>query len=269
VPNAKYPSLDNQVLLHDAVEQKLRALPGVINEAMAERYWPKGDAVGARVHIGPPNPSAPWITVVGIVGNTRNDPALPRAEPMMFISQRQDPYGADTFLIRTAGDPLAMVNTVRRAIADVDPSIPMYKVRTMASVISDRFAMRRLPVVLMTAFGALALLLASVGVYAMFATMAAAREREFGVRVALGSSRGAIAGLVLRQGAVWMAVGLGIGTIGVVFAARLVRSQLFGVPPFDPFAIGAAVLTLLICAGLALFVPVRRASRVDPITVLR
>jgi ABC-type antimicrobial peptide transport system permease subunit len=126
-----------------------------------------------------------------------------------------------------------------------------------------------LPAVLMGAFGALALLLASVGVYAMFANMAAAREREFGVRVALGASRGAIVRLVLRQGLVWMLVGLGIGTFGVLMAARLVRTQLFGVPQFDPIAIGLAVLSLLVCAAAALLAPVRRASRADPITVLR
>jgi putative ABC transport system permease protein len=120
-----------------------------------------------------------------------------------------------------------------------------------------------------SAFGGLALVLASVGVYAMFASMAAASEREFGVRVALGSSPGAIAGLVLRQGGTWMLLGLGVGTLGVMAAARLVRTQLFGVDQFDPVAIGLAVLSLLICATVALLAPVRRASRVDPISVMR
>jgi ABC-type antimicrobial peptide transport system permease subunit len=145
----------------------------------------------------------------------------------------------------------------------------MYKVATMTDVIGERFASHRLPVVLMTSFGALALVLASVGVYAMFANMAAAREREFGVRVALGSSRSAIASLVLRQGGAWMALGLAVGAVGVILAARLVRTQLFGVRELDPVAIGAAVIVLLLCAALALIGPVRRATRVDPITVLR
>ena len=121
----------------------------------------------------------------------------------------------------------------------------------------------------MTAFGGLALLLASVGVYAMFASMAAAREREFGVRVALGSTRRDIAGLVLRQGGVWMAVGLAGGAVGVVLVARLLRGLLYGVAPFDPIALGMAVVLLLACAAVALLGPVRRATRVDPITVLR
>jgi putative ABC transport system permease protein len=240
----------------------------IINEAMANRYWPKGNAIGARVHIGPPDPTAPWITVVGIVGNVRNDATQLAPEPIMYVPVRQQTWG-DAFVVRAARDPLALTSSVRRVIASVDPTLPMYKVSTMQGTIGDGFATRRLPVVLMTSFGALALLLASVGVYAMFATMAAAREREFGVRVALGSSRGAIAALVLRQGGLWMVVGLVAGTAGVIAISRALEAQLFGVPALDPIAIGVAVLVLVVCAGLALLVPVRRATSVDPITVLR
>ena len=240
----------------------------VITEAMARRYWPNGDALGARVHIGPPNPDAPRLTVVGVVGDVRNDPTPLGPEPMMFLPLRQQPYG-NAFAVRTAGDPLALAGAVRRTLGAIDPALPMHELSTMRAVVDGGFAARRLPVVLMMAFGALALLLASVGVYAMFASMAAAREREFGIRVALGSSRRAIAALVLRQGGVWMSVGLAVGAVGVVLAARLLRTQLYGVPAFDPVALGLALAALLVCAGVALLVPVRRASRVDPITVLR
>jgi predicted permease len=240
----------------------------VINEAMAKKYWPKGNAVGARVHIGPPNPNAPWITVIGVVGSMRNDPTHLAPDPMMFLPFRQESYG-NTLVIRTSVDPASLSNSVRQAIRSVDPMIPTYKLATMNSVLGDAFTSRRLPVVLMTSFGVLALLLASVGVYAMFANMAQAREREFGVRVALGSSPSQIAGLVIRQGGAWMVLGLAIGTLGVVAASRMLRSQLFGVAEFDPVAIGSAVLVLLVCAGVALLVPVRRATKADPITVLR
>ena len=240
----------------------------VINEAMARRYWPKGNAVGAQIHIGPPNPTAPWITVIGVVGNVRNDPTRLSPEPTMYLPFRQSSFG-NVLAIRTSGNPIALTSAVRRAIASIDPMIPLYKISTMSDVIGDSFVMRRLPVVLITSFGGLALLLVSVGVYAMFANMAAAREREFGVRVALGSTRGAIARLVLGQGGVWMAAGLVIGAVGVVGAGRLLRSQLFGVAQFDPVAIGAALIVLVACATVALLVPVRRATRVDPITVLR
>jgi predicted permease len=240
----------------------------VINEAMARRYWPKGNAVGAQIHIGPPNPTAPWITVIGVVGDVRNNPTRLTADPTMYLPFRQSSFG-NVLAVRTSGDPIALTSAVRRAIQAIDPMIPVYKISTVNDVIGESFVMHRLPVMLITAFGGLALLLASVGVYAMFANMAAAREREFGVRVALGSTPGAIARLVLGQGGVWMAAGLAIGAGGVVLAARLLRSQLFGVPEFDPVAIGAALVVLLICAAVALLVPVRRATRVDPITVLR
>jgi putative ABC transport system permease protein len=240
----------------------------IINEAMAKKYWPNGHAVGARIHIGPPNPEAPWITVIGVVGSVRNDPTHLAPDPMMYLPFRQESFG-NTIVIRTSVEPTSLTNSVRAAVASVDPMVPMYKVATMNAVLGDTFALRRLPVVLMTSFGVLALLLATVGVYAMFANMAAAREREFGVRMALGSSPGAIARLVLQQGGRWMALGLVIGAAGVVMAARLLRTQLFGVPQFDPVAIGAAVVVLLVCAGVALLVPVRRATRVDPISILR
>jgi putative ABC transport system permease protein len=240
----------------------------IINEAMASKYWPNGSAVGARVHVGPPNPSAPWITIVGVVGNTRNDPTRLTPEPMMFFSQRQQPFG-DNVIVRTSGDPTAITATVRRAITAIDGSLPMYNVATLNDVVGTTFAPRRLPVVLMSAFGALALLLASVGVYAMFATMTASREREIGVRIALGATRNEIASLIFLQGGVWMAAGLLVGGLGVVFVGRFLRTQLFGVPELDPVAIGAAVLVLIICAGLALMAPIRRATRVDPISILR
>jgi ABC-type antimicrobial peptide transport system permease subunit len=189
---------------------------------------------------------------------------------MAYASGRQDfGWTGRDFLLRTSGDPLALVRPFQRELAAVDPGVPLRDPRTLASIVDERLAGRRLPMLLMTAFGALALLLASVGVYAMFAAMAAAREQEFGVRIALGSSPRAIAGLVLRQGAVWMLVGLAAGAVGTFWVARALGDLLYGVPPFDPVALGAAALALLACAAVALLVPVRRAARVDPVAVLR
>jgi ABC-type antimicrobial peptide transport system permease subunit len=121
----------------------------------------------------------------------------------------------------------------------------------------------------MGAFGGLALLLASVGVYAMVAAMTAAREREFGVRIALGSSPGAIAALVVGQAGRWVVAGLALGGVGVVGVTRLVRGLLYRVSPFDPVTLGLAAVLLLVCGALGLVIPVRRAARVDPISVLR
>jgi predicted permease len=240
----------------------------MISEEMAQRYWPDGNAVGSRFRYGPPNPDQPWTTIIGVVGNVRNSPTALRQEPMMFFPLRQAPF-SDNVVVKTSGDPSAMTSAVRQVLRGMDPALPMYRIATMESVVDKGFAARRLPVLLMMGFGVLALLVASVGIYAMFATMATAREREFGVRMALGSSRGAVAGLVLRQGGVWMMLGLLLGAVGVYAATKLVSTQLFGVGELDPVTLTASVVVLFACAGIALLVPVRRATRVDPITVLR
>jgi predicted permease len=241
----------------------------VVSESMARRYWPNGDAVGARVRVGP-HMAERWGVVVGVVGDVRVDPALPTPGPMAYATNRQDAFftGRD-FLIRTAGDPLAVLGPARRTLATLDPTVPLRDPRTLRAIVDERTAGRRLPVLLMTAFGALALVLASVGVYAMFANMAAAREREFGVRVALGSSRGRIAALVLRQGGAWMLAGLAVGALGVVAISRALESLLYGVSRFDPVTLAGSAAILLACGAAALLVPVRRATRADPISALR
>ncbi|HET7551931.1 MAG TPA: ABC transporter permease [Gemmatimonadaceae bacterium] len=240
----------------------------IISESMARRFWPKGDALGAQMRMGP-DPNSTPLTVVGIVGDVRNDPTRPDAEPITYAPARQDVRQSRFLLVRTSGDPLALVRPFRGVLTALDPSVPMRDAMALSAFLSDGLTGRRRPVVLMSAFGALALLLASVGVYAMFAAMAAAREREFGIRVALGSTRREIAALVLRQGAVWMLAGLVGGAAGVVVVARLVSGLLYGVRPLDPVALGITLLTVVACALVALLVPVRRATRVDPITTLR
>jgi putative ABC transport system permease protein len=241
----------------------------VISESMAKRYWPSGGAIGAQIRISP-HTAERWGVIVGIVGDVRVSPALVAPEPMAYATNRQDfLWSGRDLLVRTSGDPLALLRPMQRALAAVDPEVPLRNPMTLSAIVDERLAGRRFPVLLMSAFGVLALVLVSVGVYAMFASMAAAREREFGVRVALGSTRGAIAALVLRQGAVWMAAGLAGGAVGVVLVGRFVSGMLYAVKPFDPMALGVAVVVLLGCGVAALLVPIRRATRVDPITVLR
>ena len=240
----------------------------VVSEALADRYWPGGDPIGARIRFSPDD-SEPWAEVIGVVGDVRNDPTGGRPEPVTYAALRQASNSGWSMVIRTPGDPVALTRPVQRALAAIDPDLPLYDVTTLESLLAEGLAGRRLPMLLMTAFGALALLLASVGVYAMFAAMVAAREREFGVRVALGSSPAAIARLVLRQGGGWMAAGLAAGGLGVAAVVRLVRGLLYGVPPFDPVALGVSVAVIVIFGALALLGPILRASRADPISVLR
>lgn len=240
----------------------------VISQSMARRFWPDSDPVGERVRMGP-DLSSPWIEVIGVVGDVRNDQTLRDAEPMAYGSMRQIPWPVSVLVVRASGDPLARVEAVEGVVEAMNPRLPLDRPATLASVVGEKLVGRRLPVLLMAAFGVLALLLASLGVYAMFATMAAARKREFGVRMALGSSSRDIGRLVLRQGGVWMAVGLAGGAVGVVVISRLVRHLLYGVPHFDPLTLGAAAAAVVVCATIALLVPVRRAMRVDPATALQ
>jgi predicted permease len=240
----------------------------VLSEGMARRYWPSGHAIGARIRVGA-NPSSPLVTVVGIVGDVRNDPARPEAEPMAYMSSRQTAAPFVRVLVRTRGDPLVLARPVEHELAALDRGLPLDRMMTLHAHIGEGFAVRRLPVLLMIGFAALTLLLASVGVYGMFASMGVAREQEFGIRMALGSRPGAIVALMLRQGAGWMAIGLAGGALGIVVVVRLLSNLLYGVQPFDPVALGSAIAILVGCATVALLIPVHRAMRVDPMVALR
>jgi putative ABC transport system permease protein len=239
----------------------------IVNESMARRWWPNGDALGARIRIGPDR-EAPLHTIVGIVGDVRHDPMRADAPPITYVSTRQSPSSVMHVLLRSHGDPFAQQRLLEQSIAALDPSLPLRRITTLDAVLGERLAAQRLPVVLMLAFGGLALLLASVGVYAMFATMAVAREREFGVRMALGANPRSIATLVFRQGATWMGLGIAGGLVGIGLIALLLRDLLFGVSPFDPLILGIALAVIAACAAMASLMPIRRATRVDPAVVL-
>ena len=240
----------------------------VISESMAGQYWPDGEAVGSRIRMGA-NPNSPWVTIIGVVADVRNDLSRPDAEPMAYRSSRQLPLGTARILLRTQTDPLGLVRAVERELAALDPGLPLEQAMVLRAVLEQGFASRQLPLMLVTGFGTLALLLASIGVYGLFSTMAEARQQEFGIRRALGSQSDQIVRLMIQQGAFWITLGLGGGVIGMTVVALLLRQLLFGVSPFDPVAIAAAIGILIGCATLAIMIPVRRATRVDPLVALR
>jgi predicted permease len=240
----------------------------VVSAALARRFFPAGDALGARMRLGP-NPNAPWTEVIGVVGDVRDDLTRPDAAPMLYVSSRQAAFPSFHVLVRTSSDPLALAVPVERTLAALDRGLPLQRPETLESVVGRGFTGRQLPAFLMIAFGALALVLASVGIYAMFANLTASRAHEFGIRMALGSRPREIVLLVLRQGAGWVALGLAGGTLGVMTLARFVRGLLYGVTPFDPLTMSLVLALLLACAATALLVPLRRATRVDPTIALR
>jgi predicted permease len=240
----------------------------VISRSMARRYWPRGDALGARMRLGP-DPNAQWVEVIGIVGDVRNDPTRADAAPIVYGLSRQNQPPFIRLVLRTEGDPMALAPLVERTLTDIDPELPLQRPAALDEVVGDRLAPRRLPALLMVSFGILALVLASVGVYAMFANMAAAREREFGIRLALGSRPAQVGALLVRQGGGWMLAGLLGGIVGTTAVVRFVRQLLYGVEPFDPITLVGVLLLLVASAALAVAVPLRRAARVDPALALR
>jgi predicted permease len=253
-----------------ATSDRMEAPPAiVISESMARRYWPGGNALGARVRISP-HTAERWGEVVGIVADVRTAPAQAEPEPMAYASSRQDASRSSrTFVVRTERDPATLALVVERELAALDPALPLRDPAPLDALLADRLAVRRLPAVLMISFAALALVLASVGVYAMFGVMVAAREREFGIRLALGSRPAEIARLVVRDGALWLAAGLAGGAVGIVAVAGAVERMIYGVSSLDPIALGCAVIGLVAGGAAALSVPVRRATRIDPIRALR
>jgi predicted permease len=252
----------------DARDRADAAPKVLISESMARRYWPGRDPIGGRIRMGA-NLKAPFMEIIGVVGDVRNDLARADAEPMAYRSSRQASAPFASMLVRTNAEPLGLVRPMERELAALDAGLALQRPMTLSAVIGERLVGRRLPVLLMTAFGVLALVLASVGVYAVSDAMASAREREFGVRMALGSRPAGIAALVLKQSAWWISAGLIGGAFGILLVVRLLRDVVYGVPPFDPLAITAAVTILIVSALIALLIPLRRATRVDPAAALR
>jgi predicted permease len=245
----------------------------VINETMAERYWPGADPIGKRFHIGDRN--QPWITVVGVARQVRHNTVVetPRAE--MYVPHAQwEAAGASTIrsmtlVVRSAGDPRALVDHVRRTVRALDPNLPVADVRTLEQVADDSLARPRFTTTLLGLFAMLALALATVGIYGVISLLVTRRRQEIGIRMALGARRGAILGMVLQRGMTLAAVGLVVGLTGALWLTGALTSLLYGVTRFDPLAFAVAPALLASVALLACAVPAARAAAVNPVVALR
>ncbi len=246
----------------------------VVDQEMARRYWPGDDPVGKRITFDSPSDSAHWITVVGVVAHAAQEGLTAEHRVQLYFppAEAAAAFGGlpfETFAVRTAGDPLRMTATVRRAIEDIDPAQPISDVNTMDAMIAESLGQRRLTTVLLGLFAGLALGLAGLGIYGIMSHMVTQRSRELGIRIALGAAPGRVLGLVLREGAAITLVGLAIGLAGAFGLTRLIASQLFAVPATDPVTFVAVSATLAAAALLATLVPALRAMRVDPVEALR
>jgi putative ABC transport system permease protein len=248
-------------------------LVAVINETMAKRYWPDEDAIGKRFHLG--TNDRPWITIVGIIGQIRHNAVTetPRAE--MYVAHAQwGPAGASaprgmTFVLRTAGDPMAALGYVKQTVRALDPNVPVADVRTLEAVASASLAQARFTTTLLGLFAALALTLATIGIYGVISLLVTRRRQEIGIRIALGARRTSIVGMVLQRGLVLASVGVVVGLGAALLLARVMQSLLYGVSPFDGTTFAVVPLLLGTVAVLACMIPARRAATVNPVVALR
>lgn len=242
----------------------------IINNTFAQRFWPNEDPLGKRFKFGSPDSQAPWLTIVGVVGDMRRtgfDSAV-RCEAYLPYTQRSF-AGFMTLVTRTTSDPIGLASAVREEVRALDANLPVSHVRTVDQMLDEMIAERRLNTVLFGIFAAVAMILAAVGVYGVMSYSVVQRNHEIGVRIALGAGRRDVLKLVLGQGMMLTSLGLGIGLIGAWLITRVMVTLLFEVSASDPttFVVIAGLLAAVSLA--ACVIPARRASRVDPLVALR
>jgi predicted permease len=239
----------------------------IVSEAAAQRFWPGESPIGRRLRLG--TDDRRWLTVVGVAGDVIHDWFSSRREPTAYVPVAQAPSPSINLIVRTSMPPEAIADATRRAFASVDPSQPAYEIMTMPEGLRVRTTGLRFISALMAAFGLLALILATVGIYGVMAFYVAQRRHEMGVRMALGASARDIVTLTVGQGARMAALGIAIGLAFGVALARLMENLLFGVVALEPWLFAAVALTLTAAAVAASLLPARHATSVDPAAALR
>ncbi|MDB4911596.1 MAG: permease [Gemmatimonadetes bacterium] len=244
----------------------------VISQRMADKYFAGRDPIGANMQLT--NDSAQIGTVIGVVRDVEHNGLTSATDPTFYAVHSQFHQSAQftprtmNLVVRTAGDPLALVRPVSEQVHALDPEIPIAHVRTMDDIVRSSIARQRFSMLLLGAFGGLALILAVVGIYGVVAQLVAARRQEFGVRAALGATPTALVRMSLFDGIQQTAVGLAIGTIAALLLTRLMQGMLYGVSPTDPVTFAVALLVTGAVAMAASYLPARRAGRVDPASAL-
>ncbi|HLX00358.1 MAG TPA: ABC transporter permease [Candidatus Acidoferrales bacterium] len=240
----------------------------IINETMARTFWPNESPLGQRVTMkdwGPPLTGE----IVGVVGDIKTDGLAADVRPMIYWPYFQFPVIFDAFVIRTDGDPLSVVSSVKARVWSVDRNLPFSSIETMQQVLSDSLAQRRLYMILVGVFAGAALLLAAVGIYGLMAYSVSQRTNELGIRMALGAQRTDVLRLVLRQGMRLALIGTAVGIAAALLLTRLMSTLLYGVKPTDPLTFAGVAALLSIVALIACCIPARRATQVQPMTALR
>jgi predicted permease len=254
----------------------------VVTRALAQKYWPGESALGKHLsqtaNLGEASEGAEiaWQTIVGVVDDIRTTGIDEDPRPLLFFPVLQDvPDEAQrisssmAFVIRTSGEPMALLPAVRDRVRAQDPNLPIADIRTMASVVRDSMARTSFTMVLLAIASIVALLLGTVGIYGVVSYVVTQQTREMGIRLALGAEESQVSGMILKHGGILAAVGIGIGLAGALGLTRLMEALLYGVSNTDPLTFTTVPLVLGAVALLASWLPARRAARTDPVEALR
>lgn len=245
-------------------------LVAVIDETMSQKYWPDENPIGRRISFERDQQGNPrWREIVGVVGHVKHKGLEGDSPVQYYFPQRQRPTGSVFMVVRSASDPKNLAGSVRGAIRSVDADLPVFKVTTMEQMVSDSVAKRRFSMLLLGIFAAVALVLATVGLYGLISYSVTQRTHEIGIRMALGAREADVLTMVIGRGLLLSLIGLGVGLVAALFLTRLIRNLLFSVGPTDPQVFIWIAVLLSAVSMIASLAPARRAIRVDPIVALR
>jgi putative ABC transport system permease protein len=255
---------------YDATDRPDAETVAVVSRSLARRHWPDGGAVGARVTLGDPaDPESVWMRVVGIVGDVRHEGLNQEGYPQLYLPFDQSPSRSMVITARTSADPMALVPSVRRALAELDADLPLAGIATLDERKAVSLARPRVNAAVLGGFALAALVLASVGIYGVVAYGVVQRTREMGIRMALGAGGSALLAMVIRQGMRPVLAGVGLGVLGALAGGRVLQSLLFGVGAADPATFVVVTCFLVAVALAAIYLPARRAAQSDPMVALR
>jgi predicted permease len=241
----------------------------IIDENMARTYWPGADAVGKRLKQGGTSSDSPWLTVVGVVASVKQYALDINSRVALYMPHEQALTSTMFVTVRTTNDPRSIAANVTEEARAMDPNVPVFDIKTMEQRLSESLARRRFAMLALGLFAVVAMLLAVVGIYGVMSYAVAQRTREIGIRMALGAQSRDVLRMVVGQGMLLAAIGVGIGLLAAIGLTRLMASLLFGVSATDPMTFAAIALLLASVALGACFVPARRALKVDPMIALR
>jgi putative ABC transport system permease protein len=242
----------------------------IVDETFARTHYPGESALGKRLRFGGlDDKDAKWLEIVGLVGHVKNYGVDQDSRVEVYLPYYQSAVSGATLVLRGDGDPARLAAPLRSAVTALDPELPVYAVRTLPELVSDRTAERRLAVTLITVFAMVALVLAAIGIYGVMSYAVAQRTQEIGIRMALGAERDQILRMVLRHGTLMAVAGVALGLLAALALARLITSLLFQTSAADPPTFSLVPMVLIAVALLACYLPARRATRVDPLVALR